>query len=69
MPLKLIKGKINENEIIKFKNFEVGRILIDQPHPFAIVKLKDPDINEFLNENLECGSGTIKIFAPKWLQL
>ena len=69
LPLKLIKGKISENEIIKFKNFEVGRILIDQPHPFAIVKLKDPDINEFLNENLECGSGTIKIFAPKWLQL
>ena len=69
LPLKLIKGKINENEIIKFKNIEVGRILIDQPHPFAIVKLKDPDINEFLNENLECGSGTIKIFAPKWLQL
>ena len=47
----------------------MGRILIDQPHPFAIVKLKDPDINEFLNENLKCESGTIKIFAPKWLQL
>ena len=68
LPVKLIKGKINENEIIKFQNFEVGRILIDQPYPFAIVKLTDPNINKFLNENLQCESGTVKIFAPKWLQ-
>ena len=69
LPVKLIKGKINENEVIKFQNFEVGRILIDQPHPFAIVKLADPNIDKFLNENLQCKSGTVKIFAPKWLQL
>ena len=69
LPVKLIKGKINENEVIKFQNFEVGRILIDQPYPFAIVKLTDPNINKFLNENLQCEFGTVKIFAPKWLQL
>ena len=69
LPVKLIKGKINENEVIKFQNFEVGRILIDQPYPFAIVKLTDPNINKFLNENLQCEYGTVKIFAPKWLQL
>ena len=65
----MIKGKINENEVIKFQNFEVGRILIDQPYPFAIVKLTDPSINKFLNENLQCESGTVKIIAPKWLRL
>ena len=69
LPVKLIKGKINENEVIKFQNFEVGRILIDQPYPFAIVKLTDPNIDKFLNENLQCESGTVKIFVPKWLQL
>ena len=69
LPIKLIEGKINENEVIKFQNFEVGRILIDQPHPFAIVKLKDPKIDKFLNENLQCESGIVKVFIPKWLQL
>ena len=69
LPVKLINGKINENEVIKFQNFEVGRILIEQPHPFAIVKLKDPNIDKFLNENLQCGSATVEIFVPKWLQL
>ena len=69
LPVKLMKGKINENEVIKFQNFEVGRILIDQPYPFAIVKLTDPNIDKFLNKNLQCGSGTVKIFQPKWLQL
>ena len=47
----------------------VGRILIDKPYPFAIVKLLDPSVQQFLNENLKCGSGTVKIFVPKWLQL
>ena len=69
LPVKLIKGKINENEVIKFQNFEVGRILIDQPYPFAIVKLTDPNIDKFLNKNLQCESGIVKIFPPKWLQL
>ena len=69
LPVKLIKGKINENEVIKFQDFEVGRILIDQPYPFAIVKLTDPNINKFLNEILQCESGTVKIFSPKWLRL
>ena len=26
-------------------------------------------VREFLNENLQCQSGTVKIFVPKWLQL
>ena len=69
LPVKLIKGKINENEVIKFQNFEVGRILIDQPYPFAIVKLTDPNIDKFLNKNLQCESGIVKIFPPEWLQL
>ena len=69
LPVKLIKGKINENEVIKFQNFEVVRILIDQPYPFAIVKLTDPNIDKFLNKNLQCESGIVKIFPPKWLQL
>ena len=69
LPVKLIKGKINENEVIKFQNFEVGRILIDQPYPFAIIKLTDPNIDKFLNENLQCESGIVKIFVPKWLRL
>ena len=69
LPIKLIKGNINENEVIKFNNLKVGKVLIDQPHPFAIVKLMDPNIGEFLNKNLECESGTVKIFVPQWLQL
>jgi len=69
LPIKLVKGRINANEVIKFKNFEVGRILIDQPYPFAIIKLTNPNIVNFLNENLQCISGTVKIFTPEWLKL
>ena len=69
LPIKTISGNINENDEINFQDHKVGRILIDKPYPFAIVKLKNPNIQQFLNENLKCGSGIIKIFIPKWLKL
>ena len=69
LPIKVINGSINANDEINFQHHMVGRILIDKPYPFAIVKLLDPSVQQFLNENLKCGSGTVKIFVPKWLQL
>ena len=69
LPVKIINGNININDEINFQHHKVGKILIDQPYPFAIIKLQDPSVQLFLNENLKCGLGTVKIFVPKWLQL
>ena len=69
LPLKIKEGKILEGDLIRFDNNEVGRVLIDKPHAFAIVKLTDPNINKFLSEDLQCKSGIVKIFVPEWLQL
>ena len=69
LPIKIINGNINVNDEINFQHHKVGRILIDRPYPFAIVKLIDPSIQQLLSENLKCGSGIVKIFVPKWLKL
>ena len=67
LPLKIKKGKIVEGDLIKFNDNEIGRVLIDNPYPFAIIKVTDPDIKEFEKEELTCGSANIKVCIPSWL--
>ena len=56
LPVQKIKGEVFENDIIKYKDNEIGKIMIDKPHPFALVKVVDPDIKEFKNTELQCGN-------------
>jgi folate-binding protein YgfZ len=67
LPLKVISGKVLENDIIKYKDNEIGKIMIDAPYPFALIKIVDPDMNEFIDNELLCGSSKIKIFKPEWM--
>ena len=60
LPIKSEKN-LNIGEEIKFKNFNVGKVLIDKPFPFALIKLFDPDFSEFKNENLYIGDDIVKI--------
>jgi folate-binding protein YgfZ len=69
LPLKVKEGNILEGDLIKFNNKEVGRILIPDPFPFAIIKVTDPNINEFLNKELLCGSAKVEVIKPEWLKL
>jgi len=67
LPVLKISGKILENDIIKFKDKEIGKIIIDKPYSFALVKVVDPDIKEFSNIELSCGKSKVKILKPSWI--
>jgi len=67
LPVHKISGEIFENDIIKYKNNEIGKVMIDKPYPFALVKVIDPDFKEFINLELECGVSKIKILKPEWI--
>ncbi len=67
--LKIDSGKVMSDNLIKFNEKEVGRVLIDNPFPFAIIKTIDPDIKEFLNKELVCGSSKIELIKPDWIKL
>ena len=69
LPLKIKEGKVLEGDLIKFNNNDVGRILILDPFPFALVKVTDPNISEFLMKDLECGLAKVEITKPEWLNL
>ena len=67
LPIEKISGELIENDIIKYKNNEVGKILIDNPYPFGLIKILEPDLKEFINIELDCGKSKIKIQKPEWI--
>ena len=67
LPIHKVDGEILENDIIKYKNNEIGKVMIDKPYPFALIKVVDPDFEEFINTELECGASKIKILKPEWI--
>ena len=67
LPIQKISGEISENDIIKYKENEVGKIIITKPYSFALVKVVDPDLKEFVNTELTCKNSKIKILKPEWI--
>ena len=67
LPIQKISGEISENDIIKYKNNDIGKILIDKPYSFALVKVVEPDLEEFTNTELMCGNSKVKILKPEWI--
>ena len=67
LPVQKITGEILENDIIKYKDNEIGRIMISKPYSFALIKVVDPDLNEFSNKELVCGNSKVKILKPNWI--
>ena len=67
LPVQKISGNFSENDIIKYKGSEVGKILIDKPYSFALIKVVEPDLKEFTNTELICGKSKVKILKPEWI--
>ena len=64
LAVKLIEGKISGEKIF-FKEKEVGKLLIKNKNPFALIKTQN-NLLDF--ENIyQCGSAKIKILKPDWL--
>ena len=67
MPVQKITGEISENDTIKYKGSEIGKIMIDKPYSFALIKVVDPDLKEFTNTELMCGKSKVNILKPEWI--
>ena len=69
LPIKITQGKIKENDSIFFKKIEIGKVLIDKDYPFAVIKVANLKVNDFINKNLTRNSANIKINIPNWIKL
>jgi len=66
LPIKLIKGKLSQDDLIYNGEFEIGKVLISSEFPFALVKYLDENFigkNEFSSKD-----ATLKILMPTWIK-
>jgi len=68
LPVHKITGEIYENDVIKYNDIEIGKIMIDKPYSFALIKVVEPDLKEFTNTELLCGKSKVKISKPEWIK-
>ena len=54
-------GDVEVGEDLNFGEIKIGKILIDKPYSFALVKLFDPDFSYFKDKELDCGKVKVKI--------
>ena len=67
LPIELINGKLTEGEPIFFDDIEVGKVLIDEEYPFALIKFLDKNFDK--DQTLKCKNALIKIFIPEWINI
>ena len=67
LPIKLIDGESNQDDLIYNGEFEIGKILINGKHPFALVKYLD---NHFIGKNeFKSKKARLKIKIPTWIKI
>ena len=65
LPIRLIEGKLKENEKIYNNNIEIGKILIDGEYPFALIKYLDKNFSR--DKVYKINNSTFRIIIPSWL--
>ena len=67
LPIEIIDGKLSEDETIYCNNVDIGKVLINEDYPFALIKY----INNNFNKNFifKSKNATFKIFIPEWLKI
>ena len=58
-----VEGEVAIGDDLNFGEKKIGKILINKPHPFALVKLFDPNFSDFKNKELNSGKIKIKIIS------
>ena len=67
LPVEIIDGKLDEDETVYCNDVEIGKILINEEYPFALIKFSNGNFNKDLT--LKSKNGLFKIFIPEWLKI
>ena len=66
-PLKVISGKLLEDEKIYNNDVEIGKVLIDEDCPFALIKFLDQNFDK--DSTFKSKNGSFKVHIPEWLKI
>jgi len=65
--LQIINGIVKEGQKITLGNEEIGKVLIDDLFPFALIKINTDNKNLIINKELKTDTAFIKINIPNWM--
>ena len=65
-PINIIKGELIEGESIYYNENEIGKVLIENDYPFALIKYLDKNFSEKSEFNTK--EASIKIRKPDWIK-
>ena len=65
-PINIVRGELTLGESIYYNNNEIGKVLIENEYPFALVKYLDANfIGKF---NFDTKEASLKIEKPNWIK-
>ncbi len=64
-PIQLVEGELKD-EIIKYNDQEIGKVLIKNKFPFASIKYLNENFNE--KNEFDCGNAKVKVIKPSWIK-
>jgi len=65
-PINVIKGKLYQGESIYNDKVEIGRVLIDNDYPFALIKYLDKNFDEKVD--FKTKEASINVRKPNWIK-
>ena len=65
LPINIINGKLHEGESIYNNEIEIGKVLIDNDYPFALIKYLDKNFDE--KHKFKTKEAYINIKKPNWI--
>ena len=66
-PLKVISGKLLEDEKIYNNDVEIGKVLINEDYPFALIKYLDKNFEK--NKIFKSENASFSIIMPSWIKI
>ena len=66
-PINIINGKLHEGESIYNNENEIGKVLIDNDYPFALIKYLDKNFDEKFD--FKTKDARINIKKPNWIKI
>ena len=66
LPIEIIEGTLLEGEKIYNNDIEIGKILINEEYPFALIKYLDK--NFYKDQTYKTKNGSLKVIIPNWLK-
>ena len=65
-PINLLNGKLNEGERVYANEIEIGKVLIDNDYPFALIKYLDENFDEKFS--FKTKDAELNIKKPDWIE-